>query len=207
MDAAPDTRLAQWLRRAARQQGHRCVEQMLGVRMAILGCRMLEMTEPGDADCTKLYVFVEVDCCATDAIAAVTGCTLGRRTLHHVDFGILAATFVDLETGRAVRVAVGGEAGALANPVCPGVAAPLGRPWKVCKEMPESVLFHVEPVTVIVPPEDLPGSGRVRVPCAQCGDWIQDGREVRREGLLLCRGCAWGRYYHKLRHGESDYRV
>ena len=53
----------------------------------------------------RLVVLVEIDRCATDAIQALTGVSLGKRTLKHVDYGKMAATFVDTASGRAVRVA------------------------------------------------------------------------------------------------------
>src|SRR6266545_2336166 len=59
--------------------GHHCAGQVLGVRMAMAGCREVAIDEP--KGCKKLVVYVEMDRCATDAVQAVTGCSLGKRTL------------------------------------------------------------------------------------------------------------------------------
>jgi len=60
--------------------------------------------DPEGADRKRLVTFVEIDRCATDAIGLVTGCRLGKRTLKFRDWGKMAATFVDLASGRGVRV-------------------------------------------------------------------------------------------------------
>src|SRR5690349_12367029 len=84
--------------------GHMCPGTVLGVRMALAGCRAVDLPEPRNAG-KDLVVFVEIDRCATDAIQALTGVSLGKRTLKHVDLGKMAATFVNVPAGRAVRVA------------------------------------------------------------------------------------------------------
>ncbi|MCI5218970.1 MAG: formylmethanofuran dehydrogenase, partial [Candidatus Electrothrix sp. LOE2] len=84
--------------------GHICAGQVIGVRMSILGLERIGIDDPKGADRKKLYVLVEIDRCATDAIKSVTGCSLGKRSMRWMDFGIMAATFVNLETGKAVRV-------------------------------------------------------------------------------------------------------
>src|SRR3989304_10086580 len=84
--------------------GHLCPGQVLGVRMTMAVCRALGVEEPKSMR-KCLVVFVEIDRCATDAIQALTGCSLGKRTLKHLDYGKMAATFVNVSSGDAVRVA------------------------------------------------------------------------------------------------------
>ena len=85
--------------------GHLCVGQVIGVRMAMLGCRLIGIEDPRDSRWRKkVMVFVEIDRCATDAIQSVTGCRMGKRTLKFRDFGINAATFLNLETKQAYRI-------------------------------------------------------------------------------------------------------
>jgi formylmethanofuran dehydrogenase subunit E len=87
------------------KHGHCCAGQVIGVRMAMLGCRLVGIDDPKDPKFRKkLIVYVEIDRCATDAIASVTGCQLGRRTLKFKDYGINAATFINLDTNIAYRV-------------------------------------------------------------------------------------------------------
>ena len=97
------------LQEAVAFHGHLCPGQVLGIRMAVAGCRALQIDEP-KAMGKGLVVFVEIDRCATDAIQAVTGCSLGKRTLKHMDYGKMAATFVNVPAGEAVRVAARDDA-------------------------------------------------------------------------------------------------
>ena len=91
------------LKECERLHGHMCAGQLLGTRMALLGCRLLDIDDPRGADRKKLIVWVEIDRCMTDAISAVTGVRLGKRSLKYVDYGKVAATFLNTETKRAVR--------------------------------------------------------------------------------------------------------
>ena len=59
-------------------------------------------------------------------------------------------------------------------------------------------LFTFKEVQVTLRDCDLPGRPLRRVPCADCGDWVQDCREVERDGRLLCRACAGERYWSPL---------
>src|SRR5512141_1541908 len=97
--------LDEYLRDAERAHGHLCAGQVLGVRMAMLGLKMLGIEDPQGKDRKRLVTFVEIDRCATDAVAVVTGCRLGKRALKFRDWGKVAATFVDQATGRAIRIA------------------------------------------------------------------------------------------------------
>src|SRR3970282_397614 len=96
--------LDEYLQEAERAHGHLCAGQVLGVRMAMLGLQRLGMEDP-IRERKRLVTFVEIDRCATDAVALVTGCRLGKRALKFRDWGKVAATFVDLQTHRAIRIA------------------------------------------------------------------------------------------------------
>src|ERR1051325_7264746 len=89
---------------AEQAHGHICAGQILGLRMALYGVKLLGLEDPAGADRKRLVTFVEIDRCATDAIPVVTGCPLGKRALKFRDFGKVAATFCDLQEDRAVRV-------------------------------------------------------------------------------------------------------
>ncbi len=95
--------LEEYLTLAAQSHGHMCPGQVLGVRMAMLGLKQLGIDEPADFR-KRLLTVVEIDRCATDAVSLVTGCRLGKRSMKFLDYGKVAATFVDLETGHAIRV-------------------------------------------------------------------------------------------------------
>jgi formylmethanofuran dehydrogenase subunit E len=180
---------------SAKIHGHLCAGQVIGVRMALLGLRHLGIDDPKGADRKKLYVLVEIDRCATDAIQSVTGCSLGKRSLRWLDFGIMAATFVNLKTGKAVRVTAREEARALSSKYCPELADKYQRQLEAYRVMPEEELFTVQVITVTIPECDLPGRPLRRVQCIQCGDYVQDCREVERNSEIICRACAGQRYY------------
>ena len=178
---------------AALHGGHPCPGQVLGVRMAMAGCREVGLDEPKRTK--KLIVYVEIDRCATDAIQAVTGCKLGKRTLKHVDYGKMAATFVNTATGQAVRVVARETARDQARRYAPEAPDSCTAQLQAYKVMPEEELLSVTRVSVSIPPEDLPGPPLSRVVCQTCGEGINDGREVLRRGRVLCRACAGKSYY------------
>jgi formylmethanofuran dehydrogenase subunit E len=175
--------------------GHICAGQVIGVRMSMLALRLIGIDDPTGEDRKKLYVLVEIDRCATDAIQSVTGCSLGKRSMYFVDLGIMAATFVNLATGKAVRVTAREEARELADSYCRDVDNKYARQLEAYKIMPEGDLFRVEDVEVDIPATNLPGRPLRRVQCSRCSDWVQDGREIVENGTILCRGCAQGKYY------------
>ena len=131
----------QLLAESTRIHGHICAGQVIGVRMGMAGLERIGIAEPKGADRKKLYVVVEIDRCATDAIQSVTGCTLGKRSLRWLDFGIMAATFVNLDTGQAVRVTAREEARTLSESYCPAIADKYQRQLEAYKVMPLAELF------------------------------------------------------------------
>lgn len=179
------------LAEAASFHGHLCPGQVLGVRMAMAGCRETGFGTPRAAGKT-LVVFVEIDRCATDAIEALTGVSLGKRTLKHLDWGKAAATFFDARTGRGVRVAARDEARELAPLVASGESDPRRAQIAAYRVMPERGLLRIESVAAAPGWLDRP---RVRVRCEECREGVNYGREVLAGGRVLCRGCAGERYY------------
>ena len=101
--------------------GHLCAGQVLGVRLAMLGCARLGIEQPRGRDRKRLVTFVEIDRCATDAIGVVTGCRLGKRARKFRDWGKMAAAFVDLQTNRAIRIAARESSKDLARPLHPEI--------------------------------------------------------------------------------------
>ncbi|MGD8917055.1 MAG: FmdE family protein [Syntrophobacterales bacterium] len=185
---------------SAAAHGHLCPGQVVGVRMAILGCRLIGLDDPtSDDQIKKLIVYVEMDRCAGDAVAHVTGAKLGRRSLKFVDYGIMAATFVNLETEKAFRVISTEEARDLACQYAPEISEKYKQQLEAYKRMPDSVLFRVQQVEVVFSEFDLPGPTRRKVSCSRCGQIVRDHREVVVNGANLCRPCAHGAYYNNAR--------
>jgi len=186
------------LKGAAEAHGHLCPGQVVGVRMAMLGCDLIGLDNPSQLPQIKsLIVYVEIDRCATDAIVYVTGARLGRRSLKHVDNGIMAATFVNLETGRAFRVRSREASRDLVDCYAPDVEDKREQQLAAYKTMPLDVLFEVQPVDVDVPYSDMPGPTRFKAECQACGVIVRDKKEVYRDGKILCRLCAGQTYYKK----------
>ncbi len=189
--------LEEYIALAAESHGHMCPGQVLGIRMAMRGLKELGIDDPTKFR-KRLLTFVEIDRCATDAVSLVTGCRLGKRSLKFLDYGKVAATFVDLETRRAVRVLAREDSRERAKTMFPALARPHQQHLEAYKVMDDRELFEVQKVQVKLDPRDLPGRPRSRVTCAQCGEGINDGREVQVAGLVLCRGCAGENYYEKV---------
>ena len=130
--------LQEYLDDAAVAHGHLCAGQVLGVRMAMLGLKKLGLEDPQGKDRKRIVTFVEIDRCATDAVMVVTGCRLGKRALKFRDWGKVAATFVDVETGKAVRVAARESSKALAKSMHPEIENKNQQQMLAYREMPTS---------------------------------------------------------------------
>lgn len=172
--------------RAVAFHGHLCGGQLTGVRMARYALSYFGIEDPDTY--RDLIVYVECDRCLTDAIMVTTNCHPGKRRMKCLDFGKQAATFYDIQSGKAIRLTNVSE------------KAPKGcdlKAWFAQKS--DEDLFKVEKVKVHITENDLPGRPRCSTTCDQCGEQITDGREVTTEdGRTLCRNCAWGSYYEVL---------
>ena len=183
---------------AEQAHGHICAGQILGLRMALYGLRLLDLDDPLGKHRKRLITFIEIDRCATDAIPVVTGCRLGKRALKFRDFGKVAATFCDVEADRAVRVVALEEAKQKAREMFPEIADKNTQQMRAYRELPDTDLFAAEWVRVALGPEEFPGYQAARVLCAVCGERISFKREVVRDGRVLCKACAGERYYTPL---------
>lgn len=182
-----------------RLHGHICAGQLLGARMALLGCEIVGIADPRGQDRKRFVVWVEIDRCMADAVGAVTGARLGRRSLKYFDYGKVAATFLNTETGRAVRVVALDEARTLADSRHAAIENRKERQLRTYREATDNELFKVEEVAVEYSEMDAPGRPRSRVACERCGEGVNDGREIRAgDGVVMCRPCAQGGYYRKL---------
>jgi len=185
--------LEEYLKLAEVAHGHLCAGQVLGVRLAMLGMRELGIQDPVK-ERKRLVTYVEIDRCVTDAVALVANCRLGKRSLKFFDWGKVAATFVDLNSGRGVRVAARESSKQRAREMFPEMDKDAGQ-QKAYALLPDEELFETSWCTVEVRPEDLPGFKGPRVVCAQCGEGINFKREVAVNGRTLCRSCAGEKYY------------
>ncbi len=182
------------LERSARNHSHLCPRQILGVRLGLTGMAALGLDAPPAGK--RLLVIVETDGCFVDGIIAATDCTVGHRTLRVEDYGKTAATFVDAVTGQAIRLAPTPDIRQRACAYAPDEPRPYFAQMRAYQIMPADEMFTVRAVMLNTPIEAIISRPGVRVRCELCGEEIINEREVRQNGLTLCRACAGDSYYH-----------
>jgi len=183
----------------SRQHGHLCPGQVLGARMALLGCSLIGIADPRQQDRKKIIIWVEIDRCLADAVGIVTGTRLGRRTLKFVNYGKIAASFLNLESNRAYRVCVPESSREMANLRYGKIVDKKARQMLAYTEASDNELFVSNEVRIHYNEFDLPGPPRSRASCARCGEEVNDKREViSATNEKLCRPCADGGYYERL---------
>ncbi len=184
------------LKESVSKHGHLCAGQVIGVRMAMLGCRLIGIENPKDERFRKkIIVFVEIDRCATDAISSVTGCQLGKRTMKFKDFGINAATFLNIETSIAYRVVSTESSREHAHKYVPAETSPQQQQLVGYQNMPDHLLFDVQQVEVSLAEGDMPGPPRHHAVCVRCGQMVRDGKELHLGHEVVCRPCSEKSYF------------
>jgi formylmethanofuran dehydrogenase subunit E len=173
--------------KAKASHGHVCPGIVLGTRLSIAGLRELGI-DP-EKPIHNLIVYMEIDRCGTDAVQAITGCSLGHRSLKHKDFGKFAATFVNTDTGKAVRVSIHEKNRAEHDKL------DIKEVIKLLAKIPEDEIIKIEKVQITIPKEDQPGFPVGKAVCSKCGEQISDNRHIVKDGNVLCRNCAGGSYY------------
>lgn len=190
---------------SVKQHGHLCAGQVIGVRMAMLGLKLIGIDEPrSNENRKKFIVYVEIDRCATDAISSVTGVQLGKRTLKFPDYGINAATFVHLITGEAYRVISTEESRDLVKKYAPDETDPRRQQLLGYQNMPDELLFDVQRVKVDIPLGDMPGPAKKYAVCSICGQVVRDGREIETEKGPICRPCSELSYFQIIEKLTTD---
>jgi formylmethanofuran dehydrogenase subunit E len=181
---------------SVKDHGHLCPGQVVGVRMAMLGCRLIGLDDPTTPEqIKKIIVYVEMDRCAADAVGYVTGAKLGRRSLKFMDYGIMAATFLNLETREAFRIISTEECRDQVQIYAPGILERTAQEIEAYKRMPDDVLFRVQRVDVPISEFDLPGPTRKKISCVKCGQVVRDSKEILIDGMPYCKPCAHGAYF------------
>ncbi len=178
---------------SAARHSHLCPRQVLGVRMGMLAGQLLGLDLPQSDK--RLLVIAETDGCALDGLAVSTGCSVGRRTMRIEDYGKVAASFIDTQSGMALRMIPGMDARREAAACAPEA----GGDWEAqllgYQRIPALTLFRVRSIRLITPVEKILSRPGARAVCAVCGEEINNERELLREGRLVCRPCAGDAYY------------
>lgn len=182
-----------YLQISSAQHSHLCPRQVLGVRMGLAALKALGMECPPSQH--RLLVISETDGCFCDGLSAVTGCTVGHRTLRIADYGKVAATFVEVETEIAIRLAPQPDIRQKAHHYAPEEKKPYFAQLVGYGRMPDEALFTLQSVSLQPDAKALLSRPGRRVNCARCGEEILNEREVLIGGEMLCKACAGLPYY------------
>lgn len=171
---------------------HICPRQVLGARMGMLAGKNLALELPRSDK--RLLVLVETDGCFADGVSVATGCWLGRRTMRLMDYGKVAATFIETHSSLAIRLAPHPQARANARALFPHLSK-----WSAYLEgykvLPDDELFVVQNVELNFSLEKLISHAGARVSCDLCLEEILNGREVLQGDKVLCQSCAGDSYW------------
>lgn len=187
------SKVEELLQKSASFHSHLCPRQVLGVRMGLLAGRWLGLDVPQPDK--RILTIVETDGCLIDGLAVATGCRVGRRSMRVLDFGKVAATFVDTQTGRAVRIIPSADSRQLAKSYAPEAESRWHAYLLGYQRIPDGDLFSAQAVMLGVSLAEILSKDGYRVNCEICGEEIINERELVREGTILCRSCAGERYY------------
>jgi formylmethanofuran dehydrogenase subunit E len=190
--------------KVSRMHQHLCPRQVLGVRMGVRAGLELGLTLPQTDK--NLIAFVEIEGCTADGIGVATGCWVGRRTMFIIDYGKVAATFVDCRSGRAIRTVPHPAARLRTSEYAPEINDPWERQLAAYQVMPDEELLKVEPVRLNLDLAALISDPGRRITCDRCGEEINNGREVAVDGRVVCRACAGEPYFVSLGVPDSAAR-
>lgn len=181
------------LQESAARHKHLCPRQVLGARMGLAGAAAVDLTIPRRDK--RLLVILETDGCFADGVEVATGCTVGQRTLRVEDCGKVAATFVNVKSGEAVRVAPQLDVRERAHCYAPDERRHYFAQLQAYQVMPEAELLTMQSVVLTPSIEAIVSRPGVRVDCTRCGEEIINARELLVDGQPVCRTCAGGGYY------------
>ena len=189
------------LAKSAANHNHLCPRQVLGVRIGMLAGKVLDLELP-QVD-KRLFAFVECDGCGMGGITVASGCCVDRRTMQILDFGKLAATFVDTKTGSSIRIHPHPEARISSGLYVSDEQSCWNNQLEAYQVMPAEELMVVQPVSLTVSLEKIISRPGLRVDCSECGEEITNEREVFINGQYLCRSCAGEAYFCYSRYDKD----
>jgi len=192
--AATDATLRNMLAETAAMHKHLCPRQVLGVRMGIAAAGLIPFELPQKNK--RLLAFVETDGCFADGVSVATGCTLGHRTMRLVDYGKVAVTLADTQTGRAFRLSPRADVRRLAAEASPQAVNRWQAQLAAYQTLPAELMFRIQEVRLTLDLDAVVGKPGQRLACAECGEEILNQRAVDRDGRTLCLSCGgecyWG---------------
>ena len=185
--------------------GHVCPGTVIGYRAAKIAT--LELSSDKSVD-EELVAIVENDSCSVDAVQVVTSCTFGKGNLVFRDYGKHVYTFINRDTGDAVRIALKSSVdlehmdpawSQLREKVSSGSASQqeeqefrkrADRIAGTLMKMPEEDLFDVTHIEIA----DVPRKARIfrSVTCHKCGELVSEHRVRLENGEAVCIPCSEG---------------
>ena len=182
------------LSESVKRHKHLCPRQVLGARMGLFAAELLGIQLPRTDK--RLLVISETDGCAVDGLIAATGCRVGSRTLRILDFGKVAATFTDVYTEETIRIVPRREARKLAV----DHVFKARNDWEAMlagyQVISAPELFVVQQVKLNMSLSEIISRPGRKAICEVCREEIINGREVLKNGVVLCRACDGAGYYH-----------
>ena len=163
----------------------------------------------------NLIVVAETSRCLPDAIQFLCGCTIGNRRLVIKDVGKMAATFIDRDAGRAVRVTI--------SPTFQKRDVQHSKKLIQLKEkrnfaeiesrrlqdsreilkIPNEELLRIQEVEITEPLSAIFMPSGI-VLCEKCGESTRESKVKIKDGKKLCLVCAGvEKHYFKLKYGAE----
>lgn len=172
---------------------HICPRQVLGTRIGLYAASLLDIALPQTDK--RVFCFVETDGCFVDGITVSTGCSLGHRTMRLMDYGKVAATFVDTRNQRGFRIWPQPTARETAKCYAPNAADSWHAQLDGYQVMPTCELLCAQAIELTISLQALISRPGMRVVCTRCGEEIMNQREVIRDGEILCIPCSQRGYW------------
>ncbi len=182
-----------------RFHGHTCMGVTIGYLAAKLALELLKASPSIDEE---LIVIVENDACCCDAVQVLTGCTFGKGNFFFKDYGKMAFTFGNRETGEAIRLLLNQDAFEapedelqLLEKIRNAKASPAEikqyeklyetRGEEQFARGPES-FFKVEKINLQLPPKATLAPSRQ---CSICQEMVMQTKLIDVAGQKVCRQC------------------
>lgn len=156
--------------------GHECPGLAIGVRACMAAAEKMNLSPAFDEE---IICITETDACGVDAIQALMSCTLGKGNLIYKNRGKQAFTFIERESGQAMRFYLKGRN--------EGMEREQYLNWLL--DAPLDQVFSVQEVE-----KELPEKARIflSLTCEKCGEIAAENRMRLEEGKKLCLDCYRG---------------
>jgi formylmethanofuran dehydrogenase subunit E len=192
--------LQEYMARAAILHPCICPRQIIGLRMARLACRWLEI-DPA-VQRKQIFVYMEMGRCAADSVILVTGASPTNQLMRLMNFGKLAATFVSLNSGRAIRVSEHFHSRQTAANMLPEYSNVREAQIRAYQYMSDELLLYWQEVNLLQGVPIIPE--KYSIDCSRCGERINENAHLTIANRPVCKPCTEGTYYSAIELVESQ---